>query len=54
MGTIICQTCGRTIAQYEDEKVSTLYGVCPNCHQCSGEEQYSVKEVKGIAHTNSF
>lgn len=34
MGTIICQTCEKILAHYEDEKVSTLYGVCPHCRTC--------------------
>lgn len=31
MGTIICQDCQQVIADYEDEKVTTLYGTCPTC-----------------------
>ncbi|WP_430786206.1 GapA-binding peptide SR1P [Virgibacillus flavescens] len=31
MGTIICQDCQQIIEQYDDEKVSTLYGACPTC-----------------------
>ncbi|MDQ0339130.1 phage FluMu protein Com [Caldalkalibacillus uzonensis] len=34
MGEIVCQTCDKTIAHFEDEKVSVLYGVCPHCHEC--------------------
>ncbi|MCP8970302.1 GapA-binding peptide SR1P [Ectobacillus ponti] len=32
MGTIVCQVCEGTIAHFEDEKVTVLYGqCCPNC-----------------------
>lgn len=31
MGTIVCQTCEATIAYFEDEKVTTLYGKCDCC-----------------------
>lgn len=31
MGTIICQSCENTIDKFEDEKVTVLYGKCPNC-----------------------
>lgn len=48
MGTIICQTCEKTIAQYEDEKVSTLYGVCPNCHDCEKNVHVSNEIEAGI------
>lgn len=34
MGIIVCQTCEKTIDHFDDEKVSTLYGVCPHCHDC--------------------
>ncbi|MBM7598734.1 Fe2+ or Zn2+ uptake regulation protein [Virgibacillus halotolerans] len=32
MGTIVCQECEKVIEQYDDEKVTTLYGTCPNCN----------------------
>lgn len=31
MGTIICQDCQQVIEQFDDEKVTTLYGACPTC-----------------------
>ncbi|ASN05900.1 GapA-binding peptide SR1P [Virgibacillus necropolis] len=31
MGTIICQDCQQIIEQFDDEKVTTLYGACPTC-----------------------
>jgi SR1 protein len=31
MGTIVCQTCDATIAYFEDEKVTMLYGKCSKC-----------------------
>ncbi|MFZ3579625.1 GapA-binding peptide SR1P [Virgibacillus sp. DJP39] len=31
MGTIICQDCQQIIEQFDDEKVTTLYGACPSC-----------------------
>ncbi|MFC2950247.1 GapA-binding peptide SR1P [Virgibacillus sediminis] len=31
MGTIVCQDCQEVIDTYEEEKVTTLYGTCPNC-----------------------
>ncbi|HLR80342.1 MAG TPA: GapA-binding peptide SR1P [Bacillota bacterium] len=33
MGTIICQDCQQIIEHFEIEKVTILYGVCPNCNQ---------------------
>jgi hypothetical protein len=38
MGTIVCQTCEKTIDYFEDNKVSTLYGVCPHCGTCEETE----------------
>ncbi|BBW96851.1 MULTISPECIES: GapA-binding peptide SR1P [Geobacillus] len=39
MGTIVCQTCEATIAYFEDEKVTTLYGQCDGCgHDDDGEK----------------
>ncbi|MDF0725345.1 GapA-binding peptide SR1P [Cytobacillus sp. S13-E01] len=32
MGTIICQICNNTIDHFEDEKVTTLYAKCEECH----------------------
>ncbi|KGX88781.1 GapA-binding peptide SR1P [Pontibacillus litoralis] len=32
MGTIVCQDCQEVIEHFEDEKVSTLYGSCPECN----------------------
>ncbi|MEW9677843.1 GapA-binding peptide SR1P [Lentibacillus sp. L22] len=32
MGTVICQDCQKTIEHFDDEKVTTLYGTCPNCN----------------------
>jgi hypothetical protein len=37
VGIIVCQTCEKTIEHFDDEKVSTLYGVCPHCHDCHQE-----------------
>jgi DNA-directed RNA polymerase subunit RPC12/RpoP len=37
MGTIVCQTCNRTIDHFEDEKVTTLYAKCPDC-SCQKKE----------------
>ena len=34
VGTIICQDCNETIDQFENEKVTTLYGTCGHCHCC--------------------
>ncbi|ASK63629.1 GapA-binding peptide SR1P [Virgibacillus phasianinus] len=31
MGTIICQDCQQVIEHFDDEKVTTLYGACPDC-----------------------
>ncbi|KXY17947.1 GapA-binding peptide SR1P [Bacillus sp. FSL K6-0067] len=31
MGTIVCQDCEGTIAHFEDEKVTVLYGKCRSC-----------------------
>ncbi|WP_081791921.1 GapA-binding peptide SR1P [Caldalkalibacillus mannanilyticus] len=39
MGILVCQTCERAIDHFEDEKVSRLYTVCPNCHQCKSEKE---------------
>ncbi len=40
MGTIVCQTCEATIAYFEDEKVTTLYGKCDCCeHDSEGGEK---------------
>lgn len=33
MGTVICQDCQQVIEQFDDEKVSTLYGTCPDCNK---------------------
>ncbi|MBT2216180.1 GapA-binding peptide SR1P [Virgibacillus dakarensis] len=33
MGTIICQDCQQVIEHFDDEKVTTLYGTCPNCNE---------------------
>ncbi|WP_010649560.1 GapA-binding peptide SR1P [Oceanobacillus massiliensis] len=33
MGTIICKDCQQVIEHYEEEKVTTLYGTCPSCHE---------------------
>ncbi|AEH48742.1 GapA-binding peptide SR1P [Parageobacillus thermoglucosidasius] len=38
MGTIVCQTCDATIAHFEDEKVTTLYGKCSKC-DCSDTKE---------------
>jgi hypothetical protein len=38
MGIIVCQTCEKTIDHFDDEKVSTLYGVCSRCHDCHHED----------------
>lgn len=43
MGTIVCQTCEKTIEHYEDVKVSVLYGVCPHCHTCETKEKKNEK-----------
>ncbi|MGE6631240.1 GapA-binding peptide SR1P [Bacillus sp. NPDC077027] len=32
MGTIVCQDCNETIDQFENEKVTTLYGTCGHCY----------------------
>ncbi|MFC6601271.1 GapA-binding peptide SR1P [Ectobacillus funiculus] len=40
MGTILCQVCGGTIEQFEDEKVTVLYGHC--CSSCK-------KEIKSVS-----
>ncbi|MFZ3588106.1 GapA-binding peptide SR1P [Bacillus sp. DJP31] len=31
LGIIICQSCGKTIEHFEEEKVTTLYAHCNNC-----------------------
>ncbi|CDQ40255.1 MULTISPECIES: GapA-binding peptide SR1P [Virgibacillus] len=33
MGTIVCQDCQKVIEQFDDEKVTTLYGTCPTCRE---------------------
>ncbi|RYG74034.1 GapA-binding peptide SR1P [Lentibacillus lipolyticus] len=33
MGTIICQDCQEVIEHFDDEKVTTLFGTCPDCSQ---------------------
>ncbi|MDZ5608499.1 GapA-binding peptide SR1P [Bacillus pseudomycoides] len=33
MGTIVCQDCESTIAHFEDEKVTVLYGKCGCDHK---------------------
>ncbi|MFD2760589.1 GapA-binding peptide SR1P [Lentibacillus juripiscarius] len=33
MGTIICQDCQEVIEHFDDEKVTTLFGTCPDCNQ---------------------
>lgn len=38
MGTIVCQTCEKTIEYFECYKVSTLFGVCPHCRDCEEKE----------------
>ncbi|MFD1735653.1 GapA-binding peptide SR1P [Bacillus salitolerans] len=38
MGIIICQSCDKTIAHYEEEKVTTLYAKCNSC-SCSSNNQ---------------
>ncbi|UOY93783.1 GapA-binding peptide SR1P [Ectobacillus sp. JY-23] len=37
MGTIVCQICENTIAHFEDEKVTVLYGKC--CSGCNSSEK---------------
>lgn len=37
MGTIICQVCEGTIEQFEDEKITVLYGNC--CSNCKKENK---------------
>ncbi|WP_129730763.1 GapA-binding peptide SR1P [Ectobacillus funiculus] len=37
MGTILCQVCGGAIEQFEDEKVTVLYGYC--CSNCEKENK---------------
>jgi hypothetical protein len=39
MGTIVCQTCNATIAHFEDEKVTTLYGKCCECDSDGAAEE---------------
>ena len=41
MGQIVCQTCGETVEFFDAEKVTVLYGVCPDCHgnQCKNEQK---------------
>lgn len=46
MGEIVCQTCEKTIAHFEDEKVTKLYGVCTS--GC-GAKQNSKKEARKTA-----
>jgi hypothetical protein len=36
MGTIVCQSCERTIEHFEEEKVTTLYATSTNC-TCDSE-----------------
>ncbi|WP_202076615.1 GapA-binding peptide SR1P [Caldalkalibacillus salinus] len=43
MGTIVCQTCEKTIGHFEDTKVSTLYGTCTMCETCKQEEEHKEK-----------
>lgn len=31
MGTIVCKCCDEVIEHYENEKVSVLYSLCPDC-----------------------
>ncbi|WP_100011093.1 GapA-binding peptide SR1P [Lentibacillus sediminis] len=33
MGTIVCQECQGIIETFDEEKVTTLYGTCPDCNQ---------------------
>lgn len=33
IGTLICQECLEIIEHFDDEKVTTLYGTCPDCNQ---------------------
>jgi hypothetical protein len=44
MGTIVCQTCNETIAHFEDEKVTVLYGQC--CTNCGSESQQKAQSHK--------
>jgi len=39
MGTIVCQVCDNTIAHFEDEKVTVLYGNCCSCSHCHAREE---------------
>jgi len=32
VGTIVCQECAEIVNHFEEEKVTTLYGTCPSCH----------------------
>ncbi|CAG9611029.1 hypothetical protein BACCIP111899_00201 [Bacillus rhizoplanae] len=38
MGTIVCQICESTIAHFEDEKVTVLYGKCSSKCDCEHKE----------------
>ena len=38
MGTIVCQVCESTIAHFEDEKVTVLYGKCGSQCECKQRE----------------
>ncbi|TLS37690.1 GapA-binding peptide SR1P [Pseudalkalibacillus caeni] len=39
MGIIICQSCDNTISHVEHEKVTTLYGKCPDCNSKHDKNQ---------------
>ncbi|NEU29520.1 GapA-binding peptide SR1P [bacterium LRH843] len=39
MGTIICQSCNKTIAVFEGEKVTTLYAKGNSCVHCHSDEK---------------
>ncbi|PDY48831.1 GapA-binding peptide SR1P [Bacillus pseudomycoides] len=38
MGTIVCQVCEGTIAHFEDEKTTVLYGKCESHCECNHKE----------------
>ncbi len=38
MGIIVCQSCGKTIEHFEEEKVTTLYAHSSSCSCTSSKE----------------
>ena len=43
MGTIVCQICEETIAHFEDEKTTVLYGKCGSHCECDHKEHTTAR-----------